>query len=76
LDAIGYSPHCFSGNDELLFALAMKNPSCNWETTDHNENARLIFSQIVLAALNGLEVTSLNTTAQHRRELKSIRKQP
>jgi len=54
----------------------MKNPSCNWETTDHNENARLIFSQIVLAALNGLEVTSLNTTAQHRRELKSIRKQP
>jgi PPK2 family polyphosphate:nucleotide phosphotransferase len=41
---------------------------------DDKENARLIISQIVLNALNGLKMTYPKTTAKRRRELKSIRK--
>jgi len=41
---------------------------------DDKENARLIVSQIVLDALSGLEVAYPKTTANRRRELKSIRK--
>ena len=42
---------------------------------DDKKNARLIVSQIVLDALNGLKMSYPNTTAERRRELKSIRKQ-
>jgi PPK2 family polyphosphate:nucleotide phosphotransferase len=41
---------------------------------DDKENARLIVSQIVLDALNGLKMAYPKTTAKRRRELKSIRK--
>ena len=41
---------------------------------DDKENARLIVSQIVLDALNGLNMAYPKTTAKRRRELKSIRK--
>jgi PPK2 family polyphosphate:nucleotide phosphotransferase len=40
---------------------------------DDKENARLIVSQIVLDALNDLEMAYPKTTAKRRRELKSIR---
>ena len=42
---------------------------------DDKENARLIVSQIVLDALNELKMSYPKTTANRRRELKSIRKQ-
>jgi hypothetical protein len=41
---------------------------------DDKENARLIVSQIVLDAFNGLKMAYPKTTANRRRELKSIRK--
>jgi PPK2 family polyphosphate:nucleotide phosphotransferase len=41
---------------------------------DDKENARLIVSQIVLDALDGLKMAYPKTTAKRRRELKSIRK--
>ena len=41
---------------------------------DDKENARLIVSQIILDALNELEMAYPRTTAKRRRELKSIRK--
>jgi polyphosphate kinase 2 (PPK2 family) len=42
---------------------------------DDKENARLIVSQIVIDAFNGLKMAYPKTTAKRRRELKSIRKQ-
>src|SRR5664280_2360977 len=42
---------------------------------DDKENARLIVSQIVLDALNGLKMAYPKTTAKRRLELKSIRKE-
>ena len=42
---------------------------------DDKENARLIVSQIVLDALNGLKMAYPETTAKRRQELKAIRKQ-
>ncbi len=42
---------------------------------DDKENARLIVSQIVLDALNDLKMAYPKTTAERRRELKSIGKQ-
>ena len=41
---------------------------------DDKENARLIVSQIVIDAFNGLKMTYPETTASRRRELKSIGK--
>ena len=41
---------------------------------DDKENARLIVSQIILDALNGLKMAYPKTTEKRRRELKSIRK--
>ena len=41
---------------------------------DDKENARLIVSQIVLDALNGMKLTYPKVTPKRRRELKSIRK--
>jgi len=41
---------------------------------DDKENARLVVSQIVLDALNELDMAYPKTTAKRRRELKSIRK--
>jgi polyphosphate kinase 2 (PPK2 family) len=42
---------------------------------DDKDNARLIISQIVLDALDGLNMAYPKTTAKRRRELKSIRDQ-
>jgi len=42
---------------------------------DNKENARLIVSQIVLDALNGLKMAYPKTTAKRRLELETIRKQ-
>jgi hypothetical protein len=42
---------------------------------DDKENARLIVSQIVLDALNGLKMAYPKTTSKRRRELNSIRKE-
>jgi polyphosphate kinase 2 (PPK2 family) len=41
---------------------------------DDKENARLIVSQVILDALNELEMAYPKTTAKRRRELQSIRK--
>jgi len=41
---------------------------------DDKENARLMVSQIILDALNGLKMAYPKTTAKRRQELKSIRK--
>jgi hypothetical protein len=41
---------------------------------DDKENARLIVSQVVLDALNGLKMAYPTATPKRRRELKSIRK--
>ncbi|MEP7153498.1 MAG: polyphosphate kinase 2 family protein, partial [Nitrospira sp.] len=41
---------------------------------DDKENARLIVSQAILDALNGLKMAYPKTTAKRRRELRSIRK--
>jgi PPK2 family polyphosphate:nucleotide phosphotransferase len=41
---------------------------------DDKENARLIVSQIILDALNGLKMAYPKTSAKRQRELKSIRK--
>jgi PPK2 family polyphosphate:nucleotide phosphotransferase len=41
---------------------------------DDKENARLIVSQIILDALNGLKMAYPKTTTKRRRELKSFRK--
>jgi PPK2 family polyphosphate:nucleotide phosphotransferase len=50
---------------------------CPWYVVpaDDKENARLIVSQIALDVLNDLKMTYPKTTAKHRRELESIRKQ-
>ena len=42
---------------------------------DDKENARLIVSQIVLDAFEGLKMTYPKTSAKRRRELTSIRRQ-
>jgi len=42
---------------------------------DDKENARLIISQVILDVFNSLKMTYPATTAERRRELKSIRKQ-
>ena len=42
---------------------------------DEKKNARLIVSQIVLDAFNGLQMAYPKTTAKRRRELLSIRRQ-
>jgi polyphosphate kinase 2 (PPK2 family) len=42
---------------------------------DDKENARLIVSQIVVDALNGLKMAYPKSTPKRRRELKSIRQQ-
>jgi hypothetical protein len=42
---------------------------------DDKENARLIVSQIVMDALDDLEMAYPRTTAKRRRELKAIRQQ-
>lgn len=42
---------------------------------DDKENARLIVSQIVLDAIDDLDIAFPETTAEHRQELESIRKE-
>ena len=56
---------------------ATSTPHASWYIVpaDDKENARLIVSQIVLDALKELKMAYPKTTAKHRRELKSIRKQ-
>jgi len=41
---------------------------------EDKENARLIVSQVILGAFNGLEMAYPKTSAKRRRELESIRK--
>src|SRR5664280_2857747 len=55
---------------------ATTTPHAPWHVVpaDDKENARLIVSQIVLDALNALNMAYPKTTAKRRRELKSIRK--
>jgi PPK2 family polyphosphate:nucleotide phosphotransferase len=56
---------------------ATSTPHAHWYVVpaDDKENARLIISQIVLDALNGLKMAYPKITAKRLRELKSIRKQ-
>ena len=56
---------------------ATSTPHSHWYVVpaDDKENARLIISQIVLDALNGLKMAYPKITAKRLRELKSIRKQ-
>jgi hypothetical protein len=50
-------------------------PFCTYGVpADDKENARLIVSQMVRDAHNGLKMAYPKTTAERRRELKSIRK--
>jgi polyphosphate kinase 2 (PPK2 family) len=56
---------------------ATSTPHAHWYVVpaDDKENARLIISQIVLDALNGLKMAYPKITEKRLRELKSIRKQ-
>jgi PPK2 family polyphosphate:nucleotide phosphotransferase len=56
---------------------ATSTPHAHWYIVpaDDKENARLIISQIVLDALNGLKMAYPKITEKRLRELKSIRKQ-
>ncbi|HWJ20059.1 MAG TPA: PPK2 family polyphosphate kinase, partial [Geobacterales bacterium] len=56
---------------------ATSTPHSHWYVVpaDDKENARLIISQIVLDALNGLKMAYPKITEKRLRELKSIRKQ-
>ena len=60
--------------EEYLSATSTRDAPWYVVPADDKENARLIVSQIVLDALEGLKMTYPKTSAERRRELQSIRK--
>jgi PPK2 family polyphosphate:nucleotide phosphotransferase len=61
--------------DACLTATSTQHAPWHVVPADDKENARLIVSQIVLDAFNGLEMAYPKTTSKRRQELKNIRKQ-
>ena len=70
-----YWKHYMSAYETCLNATSTDHAPWYVVPADDKENARLIVSQIVLDALNDLKMAYPKTTAERRRELKSIRKQ-
>ena len=60
--------------EECLGATSTREAPWYVVPADDKENARLIVSQIILDTLQGLKMTYPKTSAEHRRELQSIRK--
>jgi PPK2 family polyphosphate:nucleotide phosphotransferase len=70
-----YWRHYVKAYEACLGATSTRHAPWHVVPADDKENARLIVSQIVLDALNGLKMEYSRITAKRRRELKSIRKQ-
>jgi PPK2 family polyphosphate:nucleotide phosphotransferase len=69
-----YWKHYMKAYEACLNATSTRHAPWYVVPADDKENARLIVSQIVVDALNGLKMTYPKTTAKRRRELKAIRK--
>ena len=69
-----YWKHYMRAYEDCLTATSTHHAPWHVVPADDKENARLIVSQIVLDALDGLKMAYPKTTAERRRELKSIRK--
>ena len=69
-----YWKHYMKAYEACLTATSTHHAPWHVVPADDKENARLIVSQIVLDALDGLKMAYPKTTAKRRRELKSIRK--
>jgi PPK2 family polyphosphate:nucleotide phosphotransferase len=70
-----YWKHYMAAYESCLHATSTHHAPWYVVPADDKENARLIVSQIVLDALNGLKMAYPETTAKRRQELKAIRKQ-
>ncbi len=70
-----YWKHYMKAYEDCLNATSTHEAPWFVVPADDKENARLIVSQIVLDALNGLKMSYPKTTTKRRRELKSIRNQ-
>src|SRR5271167_731227 len=70
-----YWKHYMKAYEDCLNVTSTRHAPWYVVPADDKDNARLIVSQIVLDALNDLKMAYPKTTAERRRELKSIRKQ-
>ncbi len=70
-----YWRHYMKAYEACLEATTTHHTPWHIVPADDKENARLIVSQIVLDALDGLNMAYPKTTAKRRRELKAIRNQ-
>ena len=71
----GNRPYSILPIDTRLTATTAHHTPWHVVPDDDKENARPIVSQIVLDALNDLNMAYPKTTGKRRRELKAIRKQ-
>ena len=69
-----YWTHYMKAYEACLTATSTRHAPWHVVPADDKENAQLIVSQIVLDELDELKMTYPKTTAERRRELKSIRK--
>jgi PPK2 family polyphosphate:nucleotide phosphotransferase len=69
-----YWKHYMRAYEACLAATSTTDAPWHVVPADDKENARLIVSQIILDALNGLNMAYPKTTAKRRQELRSIRK--
>ncbi len=70
----GYWKQYMKAYEDCLSATSTDHAPWYVVPADDKENARLIVSQIVLEAFNGLKMAYPRTTAKRRQELESIRK--
>jgi PPK2 family polyphosphate:nucleotide phosphotransferase len=70
-----YWKHYMNVYEDCLNATSSRHAPWYVVPADDKENARLIVSQIILDALNGLKMAYPKTSAKRLRELKAIRKQ-
>ena len=70
-----YWKHYMKAYEACLHATSTRHAPWYVVPADDKENARLIVSQIVLDAFDAFKMAYPRTTAKHRRELRSIRKQ-
>ncbi len=66
--------HYMRAYEDCLGATSTKDAPWHVVPADDKENARLIVSKIILDVFNGLKMAYPKPTAEHLRELKSIRK--
>jgi PPK2 family polyphosphate:nucleotide phosphotransferase len=69
-----YWPHYMKAYEDCLTATSARHAPWHVVPADDKEQARLIVSQIVLDALNGLKMDYPKMTPKRRQELKSIRR--